>query len=134
VHFGFTSIQYSQILRRTIKEVLKYENASVHLAVFDPEVFEVTTSYFETYNDCSELFNMNDVCTLDSRVFNLIKYTMIRLLFLNFNQMFAIYRHSLITYSCSAPPNGWSMAMQSFKITHNRMGWASSVPDPSFFP
>ena len=57
-----------------IKEVLKYENASVHLAGFDPAIFDVTTSYFETYNDCSELINVNDVCTLDSRVFNIHKF------------------------------------------------------------
>ena len=57
-----------------IKEVLKYENASVHLAGFDPEIFDVTTFYFEIYNDCSELINVNDVCTLDSRVFNLMEY------------------------------------------------------------
>ena len=54
-----------------------YENASVHLAGFDPEIFEVTTSYFETYNVCSELINVNDVCTLDSRVFNLMEYSQI---------------------------------------------------------
>jgi len=65
----------SFILIRFISNLyLKYENASVHLAVFDPEIFEVTTSYFETYNDCSELINVNDVCTLDSRVFNIHKF------------------------------------------------------------
>ena len=45
------------------------------MAGFDPEIFEVTTSYFETYNDCSELINVNDVYTLDSRIFNLMEYS-----------------------------------------------------------